>query len=61
MWDDLKFYFAALARDWATGSEGQTLLEYAVILVSVAVLAAALLSIIGGDVVNFLTGIATGF
>jgi pilus assembly protein Flp/PilA len=58
MWTDLKRYFQTLVSGLAKGEEGQALVEYALILALVSVVAIVVLQAIGTGVVGTLGSVA---
>jgi pilus assembly protein Flp/PilA len=58
MWTDLKRYFQMLVMGLAKNEEGQALVEYALILALVSVVAIVVLQAIGTGVVGTLGSVA---
>jgi pilus assembly protein Flp/PilA len=57
MWNDLNLRFQTLVKGLER-DEGQALVEYALVLALVSVVAVAILTTLGGNIVNALTGAA---
>jgi Flp pilus assembly pilin Flp len=58
MFNDLKLYLRILMTNLGFGEEGQALVEYALILALVSVVAIAILTTLGANVVTLLTSSA---
>jgi Flp pilus assembly pilin Flp len=58
MFNDLKLYLRILMTNLGFGEEGQALVEYALILALVSVVAIAILTTVGLNVVTLLTSSA---
>jgi pilus assembly protein Flp/PilA len=58
MWTDLKLYFHTLVSGLTKREEGQALVEYALILALVSVVAIAILTTLGKNIVTDLTSVA---
>jgi Flp pilus assembly pilin Flp len=59
MWDDLKLYCKMLVAAFAKNEEGQALVEYALILALVSVVAIATLQALGTGIVGQLGKVVT--
>src|SRR5581483_6944836 len=58
MWNNLKSYFQVLVAELAKAEDGQALVEYALILALVSVVAIGALTLLGGNIVTILNNVA---